>query len=260
MPPESALAASPDVASSNPLKTNLPVSNIAPDTWGSPRNDVHAPRARLRSESPRPIGNEPRSPATIRRAPPPECGIQNASLDENAYRPSTPWSPPTLLPVGFTGDSSAPTSIVAAPPTSAAPSAIPASDGPSNVADSRELAPPPWPSNPAHEEPRTHIVVDGDSLEKLAGRYLDDPRRSSEIFDLNRGELSSPDLLPIGAELRIPERASRTSWDRQSRWNGWPNDIPVREAANGNLVPVRRAASEEIIIPRAQLATPQPVE
>ena len=52
--------------------------------------------------------------------------------------------------------------------------------------------------------PRSHVIVDGDSLAKLAGRYLDDPRRSEEIFALNRGVFSDPELLPIGAELKIP--------------------------------------------------------
>jgi nucleoid-associated protein YgaU len=54
---------------------------------------------------------------------------------------------------------------------------------------------------------RTHIIVDGDSLPKLARRYLNDPERGAEIFELNRGVLSSPELLPIGAELKIPSAA-----------------------------------------------------
>ena len=55
---------------------------------------------------------------------------------------------------------------------------------------------------------RTHIVIDGDSLQRLADRYLDDPARSDEIYQLNRDLLASPDLLPIGVELRIPDRRS----------------------------------------------------
>jgi nucleoid-associated protein YgaU len=51
---------------------------------------------------------------------------------------------------------------------------------------------------------RMHRIIDGDSLPKLAARYLRDPRRSEEIFALNREVLENPDLLPIGAELKIP--------------------------------------------------------
>ena len=53
---------------------------------------------------------------------------------------------------------------------------------------------------------RTHVVVDGDSLAKLAERYLGRCRRSDdEIYRLNRDVLASPELLPIGVELQIPD-------------------------------------------------------
>jgi nucleoid-associated protein YgaU len=51
---------------------------------------------------------------------------------------------------------------------------------------------------------RTHIITDGDSLKKLARRYLNDPERGDEIFSLNRDLLANPELLPIGTELKIP--------------------------------------------------------
>jgi nucleoid-associated protein YgaU len=69
---------------------------------------------------------------------------------------------------------------------------------PVGLPTSAELAPPP--------PTRTHRIVDGDSLPKLATRYLRDAARSAEIFDLNRELLHSPDLLPIGAELKLPDR------------------------------------------------------
>lgn len=49
-----------------------------------------------------------------------------------------------------------------------------------------------------------HVVANGDTLEKLAERYLRDSGRALEIFDLNRDQLSNPHLLPIGVELRVP--------------------------------------------------------
>ena len=51
---------------------------------------------------------------------------------------------------------------------------------------------------------RTYIVQEGDSLERLAQRYLGDEGRAIELFDLNRQVLENPHLLPIGAELKIP--------------------------------------------------------
>jgi nucleoid-associated protein YgaU len=54
---------------------------------------------------------------------------------------------------------------------------------------------------------RKHKVVDGDTLGALAQRYLGNAQRSGEIFEANKDVLSRPDLLPIGAELKIPSPA-----------------------------------------------------
>lgn len=49
-----------------------------------------------------------------------------------------------------------------------------------------------------------HRIVDGDTLSGLAQRYLGSSKRFTEIFEANRDQLPSPDLLPIGVVLRIP--------------------------------------------------------
>jgi nucleoid-associated protein YgaU len=61
----------------------------------------------------------------------------------------------------------------------------------------------PWPTE------LIHVVSNGDTLEKMAERYLHDAGRALEIFDLNRDQLSNPHLLPIGVELRIPANPER---------------------------------------------------
>jgi hypothetical protein len=48
-----------------------------------------------------------------------------------------------------------------------------------------------------------HRVVDGDSLETLAERYLGTAQRADQIYQANRVRLAAPDLLPIGTELTI---------------------------------------------------------
>lgn len=64
-------------------------------------------------------------------------------------------------------------------------------------------------ASPAANSPfRTHVVHNGDTLERLAERYLADGARAVELFDLNRDVLENPHLLPIGAELRIPTSVS----------------------------------------------------
>ncbi|MCA9150582.1 MAG: LysM peptidoglycan-binding domain-containing protein, partial [Planctomycetales bacterium] len=53
---------------------------------------------------------------------------------------------------------------------------------------------------------RVHRINDGDTLKRLAARYLGDEARYSEIFAANRDILVRPDLLPIGQSLKIPVR------------------------------------------------------
>lgn len=68
-----------------------------------------------------------------------------------------------------------------------------------------DVKPPVEPEVPTNwPEEREHVVHNGDTLESLSERYLGDPLRSLEIFELNRDVLTNPHLLPIGAVLRIP--------------------------------------------------------
>jgi nucleoid-associated protein YgaU len=56
----------------------------------------------------------------------------------------------------------------------------------------------------ARPKERRHRLTDGDTLERLAERYLGSPQRAGEIFDINRDLLPAPDLLPLGKVIRIP--------------------------------------------------------
>ncbi len=59
--------------------------------------------------------------------------------------------------------------------------------------------------------PKRHTIVDGDTLQSLAERYLGSAARSQELFEANRTVLSNPKLLPIGVELKIPARDASQS-------------------------------------------------
>jgi nucleoid-associated protein YgaU len=61
-------------------------------------------------------------------------------------------------------------------------------------------------SAPQSQQPRRHVIVDGDTLAALAERYLGSAARAGELFQANRDVLMDPQLLPIGVELRIPDR------------------------------------------------------
>jgi nucleoid-associated protein YgaU len=64
------------------------------------------------------------------------------------------------------------------------------------------------PTNRAAESSREatairHEILDGDTLEKLAEKYLGDRRRALEIFRANRNVLNDPEVLPLGEVLII---------------------------------------------------------
>lgn len=74
-----------------------------------------------------------------------------------------------------------------------------------------------WPDQPAV---RTHKIVDGDTLSRLAQRYLGSADRYQQIYEANRDVLRSPDLLPIGKVLRLPDRADRGNRSRPGQTDG----------------------------------------
>ena len=63
-------------------------------------------------------------------------------------------------------------------------------------------------TQPSPPRLQVHKVVDGDTLADLADRYLGSKERASAIFEANRDVLSSPQVLPIGVELKIPPAGS----------------------------------------------------
>jgi len=67
------------------------------------------------------------------------------------------------------------------------------------------------PDQPRDFPRRTHVTVDGDTLPKLAARYLGDEGRGHEIFAANHDVLEHPEVLPLGVRLVIPPRESTTS-------------------------------------------------
>jgi len=86
-------------------------------------------------------------------------------------------------------------------------------------------APLPAPPTPA-QKPPTHKIVDGDTLRALAEKYLDSADRYLEIYQANRDVLSSPEVLPIGVELKLPPHDAAKP--------PTPNPMPDRP-----LVPIR---------------------
>lgn len=149
----------------------------------------------------------------------------------NAYQTAPQAGPVYKVPTAATG---------VLPDRSAAPPELPASyqrtfspfgtllDGDDEVKEaadgdesSSESEPP---SRAPGAIPATHKIADGDTLSKLAIKYFGSADRYLEIYTLNRDILSSPDLLPIGTSIKLPQ------------------PTPTEPADNGALVPIPKGA------------------
>lgn len=122
-----------------------------------------------------------------------------------AYRPP---APPTPLPAAFPGVVAAGTALddtyrstVRVPP----PPLLDAS-GPPPVAPGWTAREParPMPAASRGDVPTTYIVRDGDDLTALAIRFYGHPGAASAILAANGDVLARPDMLPIGAAIRLP--------------------------------------------------------
>jgi LysM repeat protein len=49
-----------------------------------------------------------------------------------------------------------------------------------------------------------HEVVSGDTLGKISKEYLGEAGKYMEIFNANKDQLTNPDLIKVGQELKIP--------------------------------------------------------
>ena len=97
-----------------------------------------------------------------------------------------------------------------------------------------------------------HRVADGDTLVQIAERYLGSAQRWRELYEFNRDVLASPELLPIGAELRIPTTPFRPTTQEPSaieQTAARPVSQSLTRAAESsqssdtNLVPIQGSAN-----------------
>jgi len=51
---------------------------------------------------------------------------------------------------------------------------------------------------------KTYVVVEGDSLSKIAKREYGDANKWRTIFEANKGLVNDPDLIYPGQELKLP--------------------------------------------------------
>ena len=64
---------------------------------------------------------------------------------------------------------------------------------------------------PADLQVRRHRIVEGDTIQDLARKYLGDPNRYEELVAINRAVLPHPNVLPLGEYLIIPPAAAAST-------------------------------------------------
>lgn len=125
-----------------------------------------------------------------------------------AAEPYRPPTPPAPLPMSFPGVAPAGTgldttyrSTVRVPP----PPLLDA-HGPPPVAPGWTTREParPVPAPSRGHVPTTYVVQDGDDLTALAIRFYGHPGAAAAILAANGDVLGRPDMLPIGASIRLP--------------------------------------------------------
>ncbi|TWT33637.1 hypothetical protein KOR34_34700 [Posidoniimonas corsicana] len=125
-----------------------------------------------------------------------------------AAQPPADWPPAVTAPVREVSQSTAAQPTMLGPPPAddwETPASSPlATDWQTEPAAALAPLTPPSPWAEEGGQSKSHIVADGDSLPRLAERYLGDASRSSEIYELNRQQLTHPELLPLGLELKLP--------------------------------------------------------
>jgi hypothetical protein len=223
-----------------------PIAGAAPTDL--PIKKLFIPRATLRNEAPRALVIGPRDQVTVKDVPRSASFVANVAPEgipsgEAAYRESG-----SVLQTHYSQN------LAPADEAARAADIVAAGD-----VWNEFVAPMPPVNYEIDHQSRSHVVVDGDSLAKLAERYLDDPRRASEIYELNRNVLSHPDVLPIGTELTIPSRSASLHTNSESPQSLLPQGTAIHAASRGGLVPVRPVPPGGAVMPRAHLAQPRPV-
>ena len=139
---------------------------------------------------------------TTSAAPAPDAGkraADKAAADNAALRESLQQTQNTGA--GLAAENARLRTALAAAGRAPASSSPPTRPAPVTVAASAPAMPAPAAPPPA---PRTYRVASGDTLSRISSRYYGTAARWQDIYNANRDQLRSPDVLPLGVELKIP--------------------------------------------------------
>ncbi|MFM7206173.1 MAG: LysM peptidoglycan-binding domain-containing protein [Planctomycetaceae bacterium] len=187
----------------------VPAGTLAYEAWRASRTGASV------AVPPLPAAMPPQAPsAAAAIAPPvalspapwlvPEDALPPPVMPRADYAP--PAAPERIPPVGAAVVADVPgingtyRSTLQVPP----PPLLDAQSAPPPAAAWTMPAAAPPPAAVAGDAPSTYAVRDGDDLASIAARFYGNPSAAVAVWDANRDIIGNPDLLPIGAEIRLP--------------------------------------------------------
>ena len=156
-----------------PVETVIVPPPAPPQQWMVPEEAL-PPAVELRSDYVPP-------PAPDRLPPATAVFVADGSNMNGTYRSTLEVPPPPLL-----DSQSAPPAMTAWAATESQRPAVPAA------------------VTMAEPLPATYVVRDGDDLTSIAARFYGHPGAAASVWNANRDVIPDPNVLPIGAHLRLP--------------------------------------------------------
>lgn len=184
-----------------------------------------------------------------------DSGVAQFVPSAEPYRPPAPPAPlpasfPGVVPAGTALDSTYRSTVQVPPPP------LLDAHGPPPVAPGWSMREParPMPAASRGQVPTTYIVQDGDDLTALAIRFYGHPGAAAAILAANADVLGRPDMLPIGASIRLPPPWTVSS----AAASGGPPRIEPGPASARGSQSVGGRAVERGASPFSPVSTPRP--
>lgn len=121
--------------------------------------------------------------------------------DPNKKPAAAPEQPPKMV-IETPPPAPAPAPLVETPPPATmtpAPETPAAAEG-----SSKPLPKESYSKKPSRAKSRVYTTKSGDTLQSLAKKYYNDPKKWRTIYEANRRQIKDPDKIPVGKKLIIP--------------------------------------------------------
>ncbi len=187
----------------------VPAGRLTADAWMA----AHAPASMAGVSLEVPTAVQPLSPASAAPVGPgqwlvPEESLPPPVVPRADYTP--PPSPDRLPPVAMAAVAQGPDmngtyrSTLQVPPPPLLDTQAPPPATAAWAAVARQPLPTAQVVSTSEPAASTYVIRDGDDLASISSRFYGHPAAAAALWTANRDLIPNPDLLPIGAEIRLP--------------------------------------------------------